>query len=197
MSFCEKCRSLRGIAKGEVNLKHQSKVIDVLDKIFNKIATKEDITEQDLAKIKSTDVINDDRYELMKEKDKKKFNSAIKAIDKNFFVEDEEKNDGSSNYSNSSAAYFVCKFCNYSTKMQPGTVIYSKKYGSNANNTIEDYRYVIHDNSLARTRTYICKNEKCKSHSDISIREAVLTNNASEQLVYVCTVCNTSWINSL
>lgn len=196
MSFCEKCRYIRGITKSETNSKSHSKISESLDKIFDKFTKKEEITEDDLKKIKATDILSDDRYDLIKGKDQKKLVSIIKAIDKNFFVED-DTGKSTSESQGATVAYFSCKFCNNSTKIQPGTVIYLKKFGLGANNAIEDYTYVVHDNSLARTHTYICKNTKCPTHKDLSVREAILIYNLSEQLVYICTACNTSWINSV
>ncbi len=192
MLFCEKCRYAYTITKNIKEGKNNNKIDESLDSLFEKFTKKEEITHVDLKRLKSVDILDDNRYDSMNKKDQKKIMSIIKAIDKNFFIEDEKDRESSS-----TDAYFICKFCRNHKPIGPGTIIYSKKYSTDTSSVSDDYTYIIHDYTLPRTHNYICKNTKCATHKDPSLKEAILTKNVSEQLVYVCTHCKTYWITSL
>jgi len=130
----------------------------------------------------------------MNKKDQRKLISNIKTIDKNFFnkeVPTEKIKIGSN------IAYFICKFCKNYRPITAGTLIYSKNYNSIAVAETEDYTYALYDHTLPRTRNYICKNPECATHSDDALKEAILTKNVMEQIVYICTYCSTSWVNTI
>lgn len=193
MYFCEKCRYLYNITKDVKNKQFGGKINDALTALLNKYNNNIHIEEKDLKKLNGRDLKYDDRYDGMSKKEQKKLISLIKSIDKSFFVEEQvvEPKIGSN------SAYFICKYCKYSKPIKPGTLIYSKNYNTNSSSEIDDYTYAIYDQTLPRVRNYICKNSKCESHKNDSVREAVLTKNTSDQIVYICTSCSTNWINIL
>lgn len=194
MFFCEKCRYLYGVTKDVQNKQIGGKITDALNNIFNKFSKNEPIIDKDIRKLKGIQITNDERFEILNKKDQRRLMSAIKSLEKNFFLPDEPE---SETKVGSNIAYFICKFCKHFIPIKPGTTIYSKKYGSANAGEIEDYSYAIYDQTLQRTRNYICKNEKCETHKKIDIKEAVITKNINEQIVYVCTNCSTYWTNSL
>ena len=122
--------------------------------------------------------------------------SQIKAIDSAFFVT-EATEDLKGKKIGSNVAYFICKFCKNHKPIQPGTQIYSKNYNTVVSVENDDYTYAIYDYTLARTKNYICKNKKCETHRDDSLKEAVLTKNITDQIVYVCCHCLTNWVNTI
>ena len=191
--FCEKCRYLYNITKDVKNKQLGGKTQDALTRLFNKISD-EPIVKKDLKRIKGRDIIDDDRFEALSKKDQKKLMTSIKAIDKNFFEEDIDSEENHQ----TNEAFFICKFCKNHKLIKPGTIIYSKKYstgvvsGSSINETA-DYTYAIYDQTLARTHNYVCRNPECETHQDNKLAEAVLTKNNLEQIVYICTICATSW----
>ena len=191
MFFCEKCRYLFNVTKDIKSKQMGGKINESLTNILNKYSKNEKIIERDLKNIKGKDLLNDERVENMTKKEQKRLMSTLKAVDKNFFVEEEivEPKIGSN------IAYFICKYCKNYKQIKPGTLIYSKNYGTNNASETVDYTYMIHDQTLPRTRTYICKNADCETHKDDTNKEAVMTKNELDQLVYVCTVCETNWIN--
>lgn len=196
MLFCEKCRNAYNVTKDVKNKQVGGKTGDRLDNLFNKFLSEEEITENDINKINYKDIYSDERYDTMNKKNQKKFISTIKAIDKTFFVADEKETE----LSNSSVdAYLICRFCKNSKLIEPGTSIYSWNYDQGASVETEDYAHnkMIYDYTLPRTKNYICKNLKCKTHKNDELKEAVLTKNVSEKLVYICTECNTNWINTI
>lgn len=193
MFFCEKCRYLFNVTKDVKSKQIGGKINEALNNILTKYANNEKLVERDLKRIRGKDLTDDERFEDMTKKEQKRLISAVKAVDKNFFVEEEvvEPKIGSN------IAYFICKYCKNSKPIKPGTLIYSKNYGGNNITEVVDYTYVIYDQTLPRTKTYICKNPKCETHKDTSLKEAVLTKNTLDQIVYICTVCSTDWVNAV
>lgn len=159
-------------------------ISNALDSVFFKFSNSEFLDKADLESLTLRDVKNDPRFDVkMNVKRQTKFKSWIKNADPQFMIEDAK---GPSN----SNAYFICKRCFNTKPIEPGTVIYSENSGGNVN---EDYTYTIHDPTLCRTRNYICKNKKCPSLTDDSLKEAVITKNSIDQVVHICTACTTSW----
>jgi hypothetical protein len=191
MLFCEKCRYAYNVTKDVNNKQIGGKVNNALNSLFEKFSANEEIRESDIKRLKAKDIMDDERYDTMNKKNQKRFVSNIKAIDKNFFVQDEEGEDASS------GAYLICRFCKNSKPIEPKTFIYSKTYGSATVLEIEDYSQMIWDYSLPRTRNYICKNSKCPTHKDPDLKEAVITKNKAERAVYICTECKTHWVSSV
>lgn len=195
MFFCEKCRYLYNVTKDVSGKQIGGKIHQSLTKILEKFKKNETIEEKDLENIKGKDLLNDERFENMTKKDQRKLISIIKGINKNFFITNNDDKDEPNVGGN--AAYFICKFCRFYKPIEPGTLIYSKSYGFDNTIETEDYTYAIYDHTLPRTKNYICKNTECKSHKDDSVREAIITKNSAEQVVYICTNCLTNWIYTL
>ena len=192
MFFCEKCRYLFNITKDVKSKQVGGKINEALTNILTKYASNEKLVDRDLRRIKGKDLLEDERFEDMTKKEQKKLISTVKAVDRNFFVEEEKTLEPKIG---SNVAYFICKYCKNSRAIKPGTLIYSKNYGGNNITEIIDYTYAIYDQTLPRTKTYICKNAGCDTHKDDSNKEAALTKNILDQIVYVCTVCGTDWVN--
>lgn len=191
MFFCEKCRYLYNVTKDIKNKQHGGRVSRSLENIFSKYNNNEKLEKEDIRKLKKKDILDDERFENITKKEQRRIMSQIKALDKNFFSKDndEEPKIGSN------IAYFICKYCRHSKQIKPGTIIYSKSYSNDGSMEIEDYTYAIYDQTLPRTRNYICKNPDCESHKNSSDKEAVLTKNATDQIVYICTMCSSNWVN--
>lgn len=194
MLFCEKCRYVYNITKDVKNKQIGGKVNKTLDAMFLKFTNGEEITESDIEKITAKDILGDERYDIMNKKNQKKFISTIKAIDKTFFLEDKKDTEVANNNID---AFFICKFCKNSKLIEPKTFIYSRNYSSEVSLEIEDYTCMIHDYTLPRTRNYECKNLKCPTHKNPELKEAVITKNISERVVYICVECTTNWVNTI
>lgn len=194
MFFCEKCRYSFNVTKDVKTKQVGGKINDALNNIFEKFLSNTQIVEKDLNKIKGKDLTDDERFENMTKKDQKKMMSLIKNINKNFFVDEKIKDDGKIG---SNKAYFTCKYCDNFKPIEPGTLIYSKNYDTSESSDMENFSQYIHDYTLARTKAYICKNKSCESHTNDTVKEAVMTKNTTDQIVYVCTACSTYWVNAL
>lgn len=194
MFLCNKCNYLYNITKVVKTKQVGGKISEALTNIFNKFRNNIKFVEKDLHHLHSEDILNDDNFESMNKKDQRKLVSNIKAIDKNFFNKEvSEEGDRV----NSNIAYFICKFCKNYEPIKPGTLIYSKNYNDVTVTETTDYTYDVYDFTLPRTKNYICKNTKCETHNDDSLKEAILTKNSIEQIVYICTSCSTNWTNTI
>lgn len=194
MFFCDKCRYLFNVTKDVKSKQIGGKINEALNIIFNKYNNNEQIQEKDLKKINGKDILDDERYENMTKKDQRKLVSLVKSIDKNFFVEQTQPVETKIG---SNLAYFICKYCKNSKPIKPGTLIYSKNYNATSSAETDDYTFAIYDQTLPRTKNYMCKNPDCESHKNDSVKEAVLTKNSIEQIVYICVSCSTNWIDAL
>ena len=92
-------------------------------------------------------------------------------------------------------AYFLCNNCQFITKLEAGIKLYevsnTSKYTKN-----DIVKNKIDDNTLPRTKDFICPNSKCISQKNDINKEAVFyrLNKESYNLKYVCTSCETSWL---
>jgi len=193
MFFCDKCRYLYNVTKDIKSKQIGGKINSALTNIFDKYQQNEKLKESDLEKIQPNDLLHDDRFENMTKKEQRKMMTWIRSANRNFFVEEEQ----SETAIGTNIAYFICKKCKNTKPIKPGTVIYYKSYGTNGTTESEDYQYAVNDPTLFRTRNYVCKNTKCETRKNPDIKEAVLTKNAMEQVVYICTVCHTHWTSSV
>jgi hypothetical protein len=192
MFFCDKCRQLFNISN-KIPKQVGGKKVKNIKILFDKFKKGEEIVKHDLKHLELEDLLDNEKFEDMNKKDQKKLISIIKNIDNDFFQKDEETTGGDGK------AYFVCKFCKNYDPIKPGTLLFSKKYSLTATAEEENINYslIVHDASLPRTHNYICKNKKCETHKDSSLNEAVLLKNMKDQVIYVCCVCETSWIHGL
>ncbi len=97
--------------------------------------------------------------------------------------------------------YFACNHCGFFEIIPPKTIIFSQKMDSESPDTTsfitEDYKYMIYDNTLPRTKNYTCKNQQCKTHKTPNLKDAVFfrENIINHQLIYMCAVCEHYWKN--
>jgi hypothetical protein len=194
MFFCEKCRYLYNITKDVKSRQTGGKAEDLVAKLFEKFATGEEITLKDVKKLSAEDIFESELFDTLGKKEQKKFISVMKKLDSRFA---EEVSDDPDVALTSNVAYFICKFCGNNKPIKPGTLIYSKNYNSNITSEEEDYTYTIYDVTLPRTRNYVCKNDKCETHKNDGLKEAVITKNSLYQVVQICTVCSTYWTNAI
>lgn len=185
MFFCRKCGFTNNYVKDNIHRKATGgETHENVSNVFTKFTNGEELNEEDLEGVQGKQLSRDDRFDNMNKKDQRKFMSAIKNVDKGFFAEDSTESD----YGN--IAHHICRSCNFSEPIKTGTVIYTRRYGSETGTSeMEDYSHLIHSNILPRSKNYECKNPKCETHNDINLREAVITKNSKDRTVYVCCVC--------
>lgn len=187
MFFCEKCRYIFDITGNVKRKQVGGKINKAINNIFTKHINNEPYTEDDIAKITPGDLLHNEKFENMTKKEQTKIMAGIRAVNKQFFREKkiEEPIDDKKINTN---AYFICKYCQNFKPIKPRTLIHSRDYSDGSDNLV-DYSEMVYDQSLSRTRAYICKNPDCETHHNDELREAVLTKNNAYQIIYICTHC--------
>ena len=190
--ICKECGYVFNITDNIKTKQKGGKINNALNNFFKKIKAGEKLTESDISKISYNNLKNDERYERMTKKDQNNIRKKIKAIDKDFYNDNDDENN---NENISHGAFYICKFCSNYKKIKPGEIIYSKNYEQTDDSDNYYFKNLVHDNTLPRTKNYICGNSKCKTHNDPSLKEAVLTKNSLGQIIYICCECKKHWIN--
>lgn len=92
-------------------------------------------------------------------------------------------------------AYFICKNCQFVTKLNGGTKLYEVSIKSEALENTNDSEK-LNDLTLPRTKDYVCINKTCKSQKNTKDKEAIFFRpfRNSYELKYICTLCNESWL---
>jgi hypothetical protein len=194
MFFCSNCRTLYNITKDNKGRQLGGKIKRGLENLFQKHRDGEELVDADFEEITQKDLFDDERFNNLSNKARQKMVSWIKKFNKDWFIAADDEDENEENMV--TTAFFICKTCQNSKPIKAGTIICHQSFGFDESNETEDYSLSIHDQTLARTRAYICPNEKCKSHSKPDTREAVLTKNHLHQIIYICTVCEANWISS-
>jgi hypothetical protein len=159
--------------------------------IINKILKKETIDKNDVNNISINDLTQDKKYKSLPPKKKELVYNKIQDL-----LPIEQKkimNDKPLKSEKENIAYFVCNNCGPIKKIEAGTLIYSKKSDSLSKNyNTGNYINMAYSKILARTRRYICPNDKCISHTDLTKREAIFfRKNNVYDVKYICEACKT------
>jgi hypothetical protein len=195
MQFCPKCDNIMDIGKSApritVNVATPDTVSEtteapeateasenIIRKLITLYKNKEDIS---TLKVDMKQLLSYPEYMKLKENDK---NNILKLL--------------KSDIDDSMSAYRICKNCSYFEKMVGKTLVLSRmNMGSNLTNKqdLSKYKYMIHDKTLPHTREYVCKNDICITHKDLSKRDAVWfrPSPTSYSTCYACIACNMIW----
>jgi hypothetical protein len=159
-----------------------------LTELFNNIITKKEVTYNDIKKY--------DLKEIVKKPEYKNFSSKNKEYIYNKFKElmPKNKNTKSKKYEDDNPAFFICSNCNFTKKINDGRIIYSKTYGITKKTSTINMTDMIYDDTLPRTRKYICPNTNCESHTNANIKEAVFYRDTdSYKINFICIACKSSF----
>lgn len=87
----------------------------------------------------------------------------------------------------------LCKNCGHKEDNKQ-TLIVKKEYKKSASTASINIKYVKYDNTLRRTIKMKCPNDKCKSHDNKDLQQAViLIDKTTKRKIYVCVNCLTQW----
>ena len=93
--------------------------------------------------------------------------------------------------------YFICTICGNYEKIEPRTLLVSKKSKEMSKEYIGNNikpEILIDVPTLPHTRNYICPNKTCKTNSQPETRDAVMTRVGDTfKMLYVCVPCGTVW----
>jgi hypothetical protein len=197
MQFCPKCNNILDISRTapkSVTTLDTDTPTSVSNSSDNKEAAKiikkylggSEIEYDDVKTLGIENLIKSNEYTSLKQAEKDKL---LKIV-----------NDLVGDTDDSTSAYKVCKNCWYYEHIMNKTMVISRMNSSTTSGYSDTsrYTYMRFDKSLPHTREYICKNDKCDSHTDHSKRDAVwyrpVTN--SYMTYYTCVACGSHWIAS-
>jgi len=196
MSFCKYCSNILRIDKNEdydENAIQKIKMVDMTNILVNKLNAKESNynNEENIYQVDfSLSELSDLKI------DKKKFGSMteteIRTELENLYNEMIKQN------KNANLFNYKCDNCTTTYYLQPGTIIDSVNY--ECNNFIQDEipEIRVQDQTLFRTKNFICINTKCISNTDKSDKiqrekEAVFYKLNHHNIKYICNQCNSQW----
>ena len=205
MFFCPNCnnsfdiKKYSGFQKGGAEFSESSTVStsqtggDRIDDLIDKFLQGEEVTEKDISGITLQDLSKNAIYKRLKSKQKEEIYNKLQDMlpkeEKRLIQEQVLTKD------DDIFAMFECTNCGYLKKIDAGTRVFSKSAKSVSQSyTVADYKSTVHSDILPRTRRYVCPNDKCVSHKDITKRKAVFMRRNNSNIVrYVCTACDTDF----
>lgn len=205
MYFCPDCNNLYDISR-TIPSAQQTQQTGGKKKIKTSITSESDtVFNSDSETSNVTDIIKeDDKIVSLSEKDigklvkSKEFNDLPENKKSATLIKIKNKPDDTQNTftDKQAGAYFICKKCGRYDEIRDGTLVVSKQSGeSSLRENIDpiDYKSMTLLSYLPITRNYICPNEKCESHKNTHLREAVFFRIPSRRVRYVCKTCYTSF----
>ena len=174
MKFCPKCFYILDIGKSSLGN---------VDQKYEEILTVNDLfkIEDDLSKYKAMfskdDLYKNKKYIKLSKEEKDKYNIIFKDII-------------------NTGAEFKCNNCNYIEPIVETTLLYSftKEDTYETINTLEENKLLCMDPLLPHTKDYTCKNPKCETHKNLSIKDSVFyKEKKSYRVKYICNTCYYSW----
>ena len=168
-----------------------------VEDVLNNILTKKNVLYKDIQAVGIDNIIKHKDYKKLNRKSKEIVYNTIQSIIplKDKKIMDILKQTQKVN----TQGYFLCTNCGFSSSINPGTIIYSKKkssisYANNSN--LNENRDYIHHNYLLRTKRFRCPNNKCTSFNNVDNQEAVIYRmKDTHNTRYMCTTCGTSISN--
>ena len=182
MLLCPKCSFVLDVTKvtGKgAEKKTISNVNSFIDTVLD--------PETDLFKLRVTfkegRVKSSPKYKKLEGPDKKKVMVAFTR------VTSELKGDG---------IYFQCSNCGYMTPVRRNTTFYKENYNTSEKiKLLENYELECLDQTLPRTKDYVCRNKACPTldKKNLLAKEAVFfRKRKSYELTYACCVCKKGWL---
>jgi len=185
--FCPNCDSMLDISKStnkkvynientpsDVTDTDEDKISNIIDKLLKNEAI------DAIENIKMDQIINHEAFQKL---DKAKRSSVMQKLEALFVKQDD-----------STIAYYACKTCSFSKKIDPGTRVASKIGTSTQTNYLnsDKFKNKIHNRALRFTRNFICPNKDCPGERDPTKHEAIMYRiGETMQMGYTCTTCLT------
>ena len=186
MSFCPICNSILDVSKSAIKKAYNPDNSpsdtddndDKIERIISKLSKGENV--DNLENIRIEQITGHESFSKL---DKQKKASILSKLESIFEPQDD-----------STAAYYVCKTCSFSKKIETGTLIASKIGVSTQTNylSMDRFKNKIYNRALPLTRRYICPNRECPGIKDPSKHEAVMYRiGDTMQMMYTCCACRT------
>jgi len=207
MYYCQNCNNIYDITKNIQETQSGGDIEDTdstssdmsggaqnYDKLIDKIINNELIDENDVLNVRVSKLMKDQTYKKLTPKEKEKIINIIE--EKKPTKHKHVLQTSDSTISKGDVAYFICNNCKYYKPIESGTLIYSKK----SNTTTQKSSVEISTNKkyskiLPLTRKYNCPNDKCDTHNNPELKEAVIFRTPNTYITkYLCKHCSTEWL---
>ena len=176
MFLCPKCNYSLNITKN-ISYTNKEKINDIQTLINHILDNTEYLTD-----ITKNDIINSDIFKELSTEEKKRVNENLDSKNQKINL-----------------AFYSCTSCGYTSKLNDGTIIFKTSFikHDEDDTTLNDFR--IDDNTLPRTKDFICPNNDCKSRKNDKNKEAIFYRPYmnSYLLKYICCDCKTTWQASI
>lgn len=194
MSFCKYCSNLLRIVKNDdynednvKNLEPDDMVTILLDKLNAKNSN-----------YNNSEYLYQINFPIS---DLKKITIKQKTFPESINVEEELKilyEEIIKQNKNANLFNYICNNCSMTYYLKPGTIIDTINYENNDVVQDEIPSIRVDDQTLFRTKNFICINNKCISNTDKSdkvqrAKEAVFYKLKHHNIKYICTQCNANW----
>jgi hypothetical protein len=190
MYFCPKCGFLLDITKVDTNVGSNTntvkkKSLNNINSIIKKILNDDSLEDYNIM-IDLNSLEDNSKYKKLSNDNRIK---VYNTISENVYLSKPTINTN---------AGFACNNCAYTKNINDSLLLYSKNFTKTVktNYNPNDYKLIINDNTLPRTRDYNCKNINCitndKKNKSIN-KEAVFFRSGNFDVTYVCTICAFGW----
>ena len=176
MYFCPKCSYILDIGKSSNITYEDDKIITKVNDLFTIIESKKDLTEYKI-EIQKEEIINSKKYQKLQEN--------TKNILDNIF-----------NSNITTSAEFKCNNCNYTDQIIKTTLLYNISMNDINTTTLSHDECILMTNDplLPHTSDYVCLNNKCTTHKNIKLKNAIFyKKNNTYNVNYICTICYYNW----
>jgi len=166
MFFCPTCKFVLDISKSLISKSEKIDIAIVITKITNNEAVSVNLNDKIIADIK-----NSLEYKELSKEHSDKVLNYIK---------------------NNKNAIFLCSNCGYNCPIEKGKVIFEETKQETENILSISNELLTQDDTLPRTRDFICPNKKCKS-KDKKGEAIIYKKPGLNNVVYICCTCSTAW----
>jgi uncharacterized protein YlaI/transcription elongation factor Elf1 len=187
MFFCPNCDNVFDITN--INKEQGGGAKLDYQELVNRILLKETIESDIISQLSLDDLVKHDAYNNLKPTHREYVFNKVMELTKNI----EKKLKDTDVKESQNRMYFICKNCGTTKRIKPNTLLFSKVSNDISQSYVaSDLTIMKYSDILPITKKYICPNNNCESHTDLTKREAKFFRlNNSFRLKYLCMACDT------
>lgn len=190
MFLCPNCKNIFDITNSLIEQPQTGGAVTPIkyDEVITKILEKEHIDDNTVKQLSLDDLVKKDAYNTLKASSKEYVYNRI--ADLLHIYEENLKNVDIKK--SSSELQFICNNCGTKEKIKENTLIFSKVSNDISQSYVAPNLLTMkYSDIIPITRKYICPNDTCISHKDMSKREAKFFRlNNAYRLKYICLACD-------
>lgn len=174
MYFCNYCGNEFDIIEKQINVTQKNKkTINNVSTLIKKIMNPDENLDDYNIDIDKSILIKNKEFNNLSEKQKEDIYKSLQPKD------------------TSKKTRMFCNNCTNMKSIDETILVFKKSFKKESYIDQSDYDFYINDPLLPRTHDYTCKNKKCETHKNKSLKEAVFVKEDGSNLVtYICCVCS-------